>query len=131
MIGIRGGCARPTYTRPETKSTRPRPCPKSIYSLASIRPGISYLDLVSSTTFIAYRIGFASTRGSYFEIVRLSIVDHWRRMNFLIDTCNLSRIHTRTSRAKRTLSKKFRIELSFPFNSFSVRIFFRVKSCSR
>lgn len=40
-------------------------------------------------------------------------------------------IHTRTSRAKRTLSKKFRIELSFPFDSFSVRIFFRVKSCSR
>ena len=102
------------------ESTRPRPCPKSIYPLASNRPGTSYLDLVSSATFIAYRIGFASTRGSYFEIVRLSI-DHWRRMNFLIDTCNLSRIRYTRER----LVRNFEQEVSDRI-IFLLRFFFRV-----
>lgn len=122
MIGIRRGCARPKDTRPETESIKPRPCPKSIYPLASIRPGTSCLDLVSSTAFIENRFGFASSSllWSRLSHCRLPITGAVYQLPYR-NLRNLSRgRYTRMFRAKDILSKKRWIEFSFCGSFFCI-----------
>lgn len=122
VIGIRRGCARPKDTRPETESIKPRPCPKSIYPLASIRPGTSCLDLVSSTAFIENRFGFAfsSLLWSRLSHCRLPITGAVYQLPYR-NLRNLSRgRYTRMFRAKDILSKKRWIEFSFCGSFFCI-----------
>lgn len=134
VIGIRRGCARPKDTRPETESIKPRPCPKSIYPLASIRPGTSCLDLVSSTAFIENRFGFASSSllWSRLSHCRLPITGAVYQLPYR-NLRNLSRgRYTRMFRAKDILSKKRCVEFSFCASFFCIFLMgLRCSACTR